>query len=443
MIPSRIDFLKSTDLISGTVTYTTNQIFPPYSLSPEATVASFDASYSIPRSFRFVLDSTASFFTDFMRVQNTKKVGSDYLSLYFIRAYDENNDLVFSGLMDRNDYSVNKEKSEIKILSKDFSVLLSYIKNVSLAKSDRIANSLDDRATVYDYYIDQATANYFNAPVNLKGTNNLVASIKKEILEYNDKNVKLIDIMNMFTSLNNHVVRCSGETIIYEDSEYNNVAIPSVSIDESDFVGDVNSAVSTTQLNTSVFTSNLKDDQVYQNTILNIFYNSSAKFAGAIDTKVPGTISFVINDYTLYLNQVIVYSGKNYSIKSINKRIGRYDVILWNAKNPPTGSAGDFIIGTVPFKSTTNQETTDDFIMGTSANNNDTTDDFVIGTEGNNSDTTDDFITGTEIHNTSTTDDFITGTEINNNDTSDDFISGNENNNTDTTEDFIITDNKS
>jgi len=409
---TRIDFIKSTDIVSGTVTYSTNQIYKQ-DMSPNSTSAGFDSSYSIPRAFRFVLDSSDSFFVNFMRNENT--IGE--FSLYFIRAYDENDSHVYSGLMKRTDYNNDLEKQEISILAKDFTVLLSSIKNLSLSNSDKISSSLDDRSIVYDYYVDQASLLYFNNAADLLRNNNFVASIKIEELEYNDKNTKLIDIINMFTSLNNHVVRCDIETIVFEDSDYGDFGIASVTIDENDFIGGVDSSVASSPLDSSVFTNNLKDDQVYQNNILAIFRNSNARFASAVDTKLPGIISSIVNTYTLQLNQIIRIFNKNYVIKSINEKLNRYEIILWNAKNPPTGLG--IHLGASVFNSATNPSTSNGIHLGANLRNSNTTSGIHLGTNQRNEQTSDGVHLGSNQRNDSTTDGLHTGSNQRNDNTTD------------------------
>ena len=148
MIFSRIDFIKSTNILTGTVEYSTDQIYNA-DLSAEETSSSFDAFFSVPRSFKFTLNLGDPFFDDFMRVQNTV----NEFSSYFIRVYDEDSNHVYSGLMKRTDYSVDEEEETIDITAKDFGILLSIIKNQSVTVSDVINLGLDDRENMYNYYI--------------------------------------------------------------------------------------------------------------------------------------------------------------------------------------------------------------------------------------------------------------------------------------------------
>lgn len=433
---TRIDFIKSTDILTGTVQYTTNEIYNLTESSDEV-ATSFDFFYSKPKSIKFSLNAGDSFFNNFMRVQNT----INEFSLYFIRAYDEDDNHVFSGLMKRDEFEIDQEQERIAIIAKDFSVLLSSTDNISLNNSERIAGSLNDMETSYTYYIDQSALYYFNNASDLSRSFNYSITRLINLLYEPDNDVKIKDIISIFTSANNHIIRCDLETIKIEDAEYN--AGNEVVILPSDINNASDSSLTVSQLDTKIINDNLLKNSTYQKGIKDLINYSYNKFASSIDTKVSCEISYIINSYNLSLNQQISISGKKYVIKSIKDNDGYYDVVLWNAKNAPTNPFVIIGIGTKLFPFATNPPTNNIIGIGTTLNNSDTNDIIGIGTKKNNDSTNDIIGISTTINNESTNDVLGIGTTLNNESTNDVIGIGTKENNSDTNDVIGITDIKS
>ena len=364
MIFSRIDFIKSTNVLTLPLNKFT--IFPAIHL----------------RNGEVVGDP---FFDDFMRVQNT----INEFSLYFIRVYDENSNHVYSGLMKRTDYSVDEEQETIDITAKDFGVLLSAVKNQSISVGEAINLGLDDRATMYDYYINQSSLYYFNNDSDLQRQNNFEAEIKIETLEYASKSIKMIDIINIFTSANNHTIRTELETVTFEDNEYNDTLTPTATILDSDVIDVTESSVTIGGLDLNIITSTLKDDTAYQDEIITIVTNSRNRFASSVDTKLKCEVSSIINTYDLSINQIIRVLGKSFNIKSIKEENNFYSLSLWNAKNNPTVAGGNLWIGLDEFDTTKNGQTVDNIWIGLDEDNtNQTINNLWIGTDEDNTNQT-------------------------------------------------------
>lgn len=437
MIFSRIDFIKASNIVAGTVEYTTAQIYNA-SISPEEVGTSFNIFASKPRTFKFTLDLGDSFFNDFTKAANT--IGE--YSLYFIRVYDENSTHVYSGLIKRSDYSSDEEQQKISISAKDFSILLSDLKSLSLAATDIITNSLDDMLTAYEYYIDQAAINYFNSSTHLlRDFSNIIAALRLDTLVYQTKNIKLIDIINIFTLANVHLFRADLETIYVEDAEYNNFTLPDLVVPVSDVIEFSQSSLVAKRINPSLVTNNLDDTGTYQQDILNIIELSYNRFVLSIDTKVTCDISSILNSYTLSMNQIIEIDGNKYVVKSINKKSNVDKVILWNSKNPP--ALGKVIhIGTSPFRTWTNPPTDGNILhLGSGERNEDTTGNIIhISADKRNDNTSDIVHAGSDERNDNTSDVIQGGTNERNEDTSDVIQKGSSERNDNTSDVLHISD---
>lgn len=383
---SRIDFIKSTDIVSGTVTYTTSSVFNPV-LSAEETGTSFNILASKPRTLSFTLNLGASFFVDFVKSANT--IGE--YSLYFIRAYDNNDNHVYSGLIKRNEYRQNDEENKIDITAKDFSTLLSDLKSLSLAQTDIVSNNLDQIEDAYTYYIDTAATRYFTIASQLsRDLSKLLNTYQLGSLSYQNKNIKLIDIINIFTSANIHIFRVNLETIYVEDAEYNNFTPAEIVIPESDIIDLKQTALTTSRLNPSIVTNNIDDTGTYQDDVLNIINLSYNRFVDSIDTKLVFGLSSILNTYNPVINQIVSINSIKYVIKKINQVGNIYNLNVWNSKNPPTDS-NIIHIGSSLFRTWTNDPTNDIIHIGSTLRNDNTDNIIHIGSDKIN-DTTNDIV---------------------------------------------------
>jgi len=366
---TKIEFILFSEF--GEVTPVVSETFDTIDEGSALSIKRVSTGYSTlkfqSRTLEFGLDLEDTFFNTFTNSENY----INEINRHYIKAYDENNDLFFTGLVGRNDFKINNAGSRIVITAKDLTSLLYYIQKNIVTPVNVLDFSLKSIENLYNYYLDLGFKYYFGSSfvaTNYKDLAYDESFLNISEIEYANKDLTIQDLINMFFSVNSHIVRYEETTnkIVIDNTNRFNFDIPSATIHANDDYRENESNLTIGKLENGKISDLVSDDPGYlfqKNQIISLNDANYNQFTEAINKSITTTVSRRVNSYTLSMNQIVRYKNNSFSIKGINPKPKYYDLILWNSRNPITNHT--IWVATNKFDSISNKPQNDIIIVAT------------------------------------------------------------------------------